>query len=70
MNLKPLRRSLGVLFLFDGINAFLWPVEYRRKLEFGAPMIDDVLDYFAENQGFTRRLAVAEIAIGLWLTLR
>ena len=69
MKLKPVRRSLGALFLFDGISAVLSPTAYPRKLEFGAPMVDDILDYFAENPELTRRLAVAEIAIGLWLTL-
>jgi hypothetical protein len=69
MKRKPVRRSLGALFLFDGISAFLSPVEYPRKLEFGAPMIDDMLDYFSENPKLTRRLAIAEIAIGVWLTL-
>ncbi len=69
MKLKPVRRSLGALFLVDGLSAFLSPIEYPRKLECGAPMIDDMLDYFAENPEVTRRLAFAEIAIGLWLTL-
>ena len=69
MKLKPIRRSIGMLLLFDGIRSFISPTGYPRKLEFGSPMIDDILDYFAEHPELTRKLSLAEIVTGVWLTL-
>ncbi|MBV8812342.1 MAG: hypothetical protein JO033_27035 [Acidobacteriaceae bacterium] len=66
---KAARISIGALFIVDGIGAFLSPTEYPRRLQAGAPMIDDMLDYFSERPELTRRIATAEIAIGLWLVL-
>jgi len=31
-------------------------------------MIDDILDYFAERPELTRRFAIGEIVLGLWMT--
>ncbi len=70
MMLKPVRRSIGLLLLFDGAGGFLSPTEYPRRLQFGPPLFDDILDYFAENPNLTRKLSLAEIALGLWLILR
>jgi hypothetical protein len=69
MKLKPVRRSLGLLLLTDGIRAFAAPEQYVRKLERGTPLIDDILEYFAENPRLTRGFSLTEMAIGLWLTL-
>ncbi len=63
------RISIGALFLFDGISAFLSPTEYPRRLEAGAPIIDDMLDYFSERPELTRRIAATEVVMGLWLVL-
>lgn len=68
MTIKPFRRALGMLLLLDGTLALISPTEYLRKLELGNPLIDDVLDYLADNPTLTRRLSVGEIAIGVWLT--
>ena len=57
-----------MLLLVDGTLAFTYPTKYLRKLEIGNPLIDDVLDYLADNPKLTRQLSVGEIAIGLWLT--
>ena len=70
MKLKPVRRSIGLLLLFDGVAAFLAPGEYPRRFEFGPPLIDDILEYIAENPDLTRKFSLAEIALGLWLTIR
>ncbi len=69
MKLKTVRRSIGLLLLLDGIRAFLAPTEHPRRLEFGPPLIDDILEYFAENPELTRKLSVGEVALGLWLIL-
>ena len=69
MKLKPVRRSIGALLLVDGIRAFARPAEYARSLQMGTPLIDDILDYLAENSHLTRNFSIAEMAIGLWLTL-
>lgn len=68
MTLKPFRRTLGILLLVDGVLAFISPTQYPRVLQIGNPLIDDILDYLAENPTLTRRLSTAEIAAGLWLT--
>lgn len=69
MKLKPVRRSLGMLMLVDGALGLIFPSEYMRKLEFGIPLMDDILDYFAENPKLTQRVAIGEIVLGCWLTL-
>lgn len=56
--------------LTDGIRAFLAPSECARRLEFGNPYIDDVLEYLAENPGLVRGFSITEIAIGIWVALR
>jgi hypothetical protein len=70
MKLKPIRRLLGLLVVGDGIRAFVAPEAYVRGLQCGTPLIDDILDYVAENRRLTLRFSMAEIAIGLWLTFR
>jgi hypothetical protein len=70
MKRKPFRRSLGLLMIVDSTRAFFSPVEYPRSFQFGNPLIDDILDYFAENPVLTRRFAAVEFAIGLWLIMR
>jgi hypothetical protein len=70
MELKQVRRAVGAFMLADGIRAFLAPSACARRLEFGNPYIDDVLEYFAENPGLVRGFSVAEIAVGIWLALR
>jgi hypothetical protein len=70
MTLKPVRRSIGFLLLADGIVALFTPSDYVRKLEFGNPLADDLLEYLAENPRLIRRLKLFEIALGIWLVLR
>jgi hypothetical protein len=69
MKLKPVRRSMGLLLLIDAGRAFLSPGEYPRRLQIGSPLIDDILDYFAENPELTRKVSIVEAALGLWLAL-
>lgn len=69
MKLRPVRRSLGLLLIGDGIRALLAPQQYVRRLQGGTPLIDDILEYFAENRRLTLSFSITEIAIGLWLTL-
>jgi hypothetical protein len=68
MTLKLFRRTLGVLLLVDGALAFLSPTEYPRALQIGNPLIDDILDYLADNPTLTKRLSIGEMALGVWLT--
>ena len=70
MKIKPIRRSLGLMLLVDGIRAFRAPEIYARKLQRGTPLVDDILEYFAENPHLTVRFSLAEIALGLWLILK
>ncbi len=70
MKLKPIRRSIGAFMLVDGIRAFLAPSACARRLEFGNPYIDDILEYFAENPGLIRGFSLTEMVIGVWLALR
>lgn len=69
MKLKPIRRSLGVLLLIDGLRLLLAPDAYVRKLQTGTPLLDDVLEYVSETPQITVPVAAAGIALGLWLTL-
>ena len=69
MTLKPFRRALGVLLLLDGALAFVSPDKYPRVLQIGNPLIDDILDYLADNPTLTRKLSVGEMAVGIWLAL-
>ena len=68
--MKLLSRILGVAMLADGIGALISPRDYPRRLQTGTPMIDDLLEFFAENPDMTRGFSIVEIAIGAWLTLR
>ena len=70
MSLKPLRRAIGILMLVDGALSFASPTEYPRRLQFGNALIDDILDFLADNPVLTRRLAVGEMIIGMWLAVR
>ena len=69
MKLKPVRRSIGVLLMIDAMRAMLSPAEYARSLQFGNPLMDDILDYFAENPELTKRFAIGEIVLGAWMAL-
>jgi hypothetical protein len=66
--LKSIRRTIGVLALVDGIGTLVSPQGYLRRLETGAPMVDDILDYLADNPDLARKISVLEIAFGAWLT--
>ncbi|HEY7302800.1 MAG TPA: hypothetical protein VH601_01695 [Bryobacteraceae bacterium] len=68
--MKPVRRSIGFFLLLDGIGALWAPAEYVRRLELGNPLIDDMLEYLAENPSLVRKFKIAEIAMGLWWVLR
>jgi hypothetical protein len=67
MTLRPFRRALGALLLLDGGLAFVSPEKYPRVLQIGNPLIDDILDYLADNPTLTRQLSLGEMAIGIWL---
>jgi len=69
MKLKPIRRSLGVLLLIDGLRLLFAPETYVRKLQSGTPLLDDVLEYVSETPQITVSVAAAEITLGAWLTL-
>jgi hypothetical protein len=68
--MKFLTRSLGLVMVLDGVSALVAPREYPRQLETGFPIIDDVLEYFAERPDLTRGVSVGEIALGAWLIVR
>lgn len=63
------RKLIGALFLIDGALALAFPSKYLRALQAGSPMIDDILDYLADNPALVRRMAAAELATGLLLIL-
>lgn len=65
-----LTRALGLLMLTDGVAALIAPRTYLRKLETGTPLMDDLLEYFAQHSRETRAVAAGEVALGLWLTFR
>lgn len=67
MGSKYLRRSIGVLLLVDGIRAFAAPAKYPRRFQSGSPLIDDILDYFAENPHLVRNFSIVEMTVGAWL---
>ncbi|MGA8029492.1 MAG: hypothetical protein WB992_20310 [Bryobacteraceae bacterium] len=69
MKPKFFRRAVGLLLLADGIRAFARPAQYSRSFQFGSPLIDDILDYFAENPRLIRNFSVVEMTIGAWLAL-
>ena len=70
MILRSIGRAVGIVLLVDGISAMVAPTDYLRRLETGTPLVDDVLDYFAENPEVTRGVALLEIGLGTWLALR
>ncbi|MDQ2773610.1 MAG: hypothetical protein M3Y57_01590 [Acidobacteriota bacterium] len=63
-------RIFGAVLVADGICAMVEPTTYSRRLEIGTPIIDDLLEFCAENPDITRGFSVLEIALGAWLTLR
>ncbi len=69
MSLKTFRRALGIFIVMDGARALLLPIEHAHSLQFGNPLMDDMLDYLAENPGIARRFAIGEILFGVCLTL-
>ena len=70
MRLRPLSRAFGLILLADGGAALVSPRQYLRQLQTGTPLIDDLLEYFAQNPELTRNLSLLEIVAGLWFTLR
>jgi hypothetical protein len=70
MRLRPFSRLFGIVLLADGAVALSSPREYLRALQKGTPIIDDLLEFFAENPDLTRKFSILEIAAGLWLTFR
>lgn len=70
MKLRPFSRLLGLAMLADGAAALSAPRTYLRNLEKGTPIIDDLLEFFAENPDLTRKFAIVEVGLGLWLTFR
>ncbi len=70
MKLRPITRFFGLLLIGDGINALSAPREYLRQLQTGTPLIDDLLEFFAQQPELTREVSVAEIALGAWLVFR
>jgi hypothetical protein len=58
------------MMVLDGVSALLSPREYPGELETGVPVIDDVLEYFAERPRLTQGVSAAEIALGAWLIVR
>jgi len=70
MIVKLISRTIGTMLVADGLCALISPTKYPRRLEIGTPMIDDMLEFCAENPTFTRALSAIEIGLGAWLTLR
>ena len=69
MKIKPFVRSFGLILLADGARAVVSPGQHARRLQVGSALIDDILDYVAENRPLARKLGFGEMAIGLFLTL-
>jgi hypothetical protein len=63
-------KVLGLALFADGVGALIFPRKYLENLETGTPLIDDVLDAFANNPRLTQSVAVLEATLGLWLTVR
>ena len=70
MKLRPISRILGLVLIADGTMALSAPRSYLRSLEKGTPIIDDLLEFFAQNPELTRQFSMAEVIAGLWLTFR
>lgn len=62
-----LKKTFGLVLVVDGLSALLAPRKYLRKLQSGAPLVDDLLEVLAEHPELARALSAAEIAIGSWL---
>jgi len=68
--MKFVTRSLGLMMVLDGVSALISPRDYPRELEIGLPVIDDVLEYFAQRPELTRGVSLGEIVLGAWLIVR
>ena len=54
----------------DGTGGLLRPRQYPRSLKAGLPVIDDLLEFAAQNPEITQALSTAEILLGAWLIVR
>lgn len=70
MKLRPFSRLFGIVLLADGTAALSSPRSYLRSLQKGTPIIDDLLELFAQNPDLTRGFSLVEIIAGAWLTFR
>jgi hypothetical protein len=61
---------MGLLLIVDGVSALIAPRTYLRELKRAIPVMDDLLEYFAEHPEMTRGVSLSEIILGAWLLVR
>lgn len=64
---SPIRRVSGIALITDGVAALLKPRVYLRDLKSGTPLVDDVLEFFAQRPDLATKAAALEVVIGFSL---
>ena len=70
MQHRGVERWTGLVFMGDGLAGLIWPREYLRKLKVGPPIMNNLLEHFADRPLVTRYLCVAEIVFGASIFFR
>ena len=60
----------AMVLIGDGALSFARPKRHVWLWQFGPEGYREAMEKFAENPGFTRAVAAAEIGLGLWLARR
>lgn len=60
-----LRTVLGLALVVDGCAALIRPRAYLRGLKSGTPLVDDVLEFFAERPDLASKVAAGEVVAGV-----
>lgn len=62
--------SVGMVMIGDGVLGMLRPSQHCLLWRGGPRWWRDTIDWFAAHPAFTRSVAAAEVAAGVWLALR
>ncbi len=68
--MKQLRETVGIALIGDGVVGALIPQRHIARWKTGPQLWQRTLAPFAGHPERTRIAAIAELAAGLWLTLR
>lgn len=64
------KEVVGMAMIGDGVVALIEPSRHARLWQSGPRAYSDALGYLARHPGLVRAMAVAEVALGLWLVKR